>query len=42
MCSRFELTTRFDNLPEVLKQDYPIGLETKYETQNLINQLIQF
>ena len=36
MCGRFELKTKYENLPEVLKQDYPIGLETKYETQNLI------
>tara|TARA_Y100001970_G_scaffold274122_1_gene373375 strand:- start:4410 stop:5048 length:639 start_codon:yes stop_codon:yes gene_type:complete len=36
MCGRFELKTKFDNLPKVLKQDYPIGLENKYETQNSI------
>ena len=36
MCSRFELKTKFDKLPKVLKKDYPIGLKTKYETQNLI------
>ncbi len=36
MCSRFELRTKFDKLPKVLKQDYPYGLETKYKTQNLI------
>ena len=36
MCGRFELTTNFENLPKILKQDYPRGLETKYETQNLI------
>ena len=36
MCGRFELKTKFDNLPKVLKQDYPIGLDTKYQTQNLI------
>ena len=36
MCGRFELKTKFDNLPEVLKQDYPSGLDSKYETQNLI------
>ena len=36
MCGRFELRTKFDNLPKVLRQDYPNGLETKYETQNLI------
>ncbi len=36
MCGRFELKTKFDNLPKVLKQDYQIRLDTKYETQNLI------
>ena len=36
MCGRFELKTKFDNLPNVLKRDYPIGLDSKYETQNLI------
>ena len=36
MCGRFELKTKFDNLPKVLKQDYPIGLDTKYESQNFI------
>ena len=36
MCGRFELKTKFDNLPKVLKKDYPIGLNNKYETQNLI------
>ena len=36
MCGRFELKTKFDELPKVLKQDYPSGLETKYEIQNLI------
>ena len=36
MCGRFELKTTFDNLPEVLKNDYPTRLSTKYETQNLI------
>ena len=36
MCGRFELNTKFDNLPKVLKQDYPNGLDDKYETQNLI------
>ena len=36
MCGRFELKTKFEKLPEVLKQDYPNGLENKYETQNLI------
>ena len=36
MCGRFELKTSFDKLPKVLKQNYPIELETKYYTQNLI------
>ena len=36
MCGRFELKTKFDKLPKILKQDYPRGLESKYETQNLI------
>jgi|TARA_B100000161_G_scaffold39505_1_gene23788 putative SOS response-associated peptidase YedK len=36
MCGRFELITSFDKLPKVLKQDYPIGLDSKYEIQNLI------
>ncbi len=36
MCGRFELSTNFDELPKVLKQDYPIGLDSKYEIQNLI------
>ena len=36
MCGRFELKTKFDELPKILKQDYPSELDTKYETQNLI------
>ena len=36
MCGRFELKTKFEKLPKVLKQDYPSGLSSKYETQNLI------
>ena len=36
MCGRFQLNTRFNNLPKVLKLDYPSGLDNKYETQNLI------
>jgi len=36
MCGRFELKTKFEKLPKVLKQDYPFGLDKKYETQNLI------
>ena len=40
MCGRFELKTKFDKLPKVLKKNYPSGLETKYETQNLITPTI--
>ena len=36
MCGRFELKTKFEKLPSVLKQDYVSGLNSKYETQNLI------
>ena len=36
MCGRFELKTKFDALPKVLKQDYPHGLKSKYEIQTLI------
>ena len=36
MCGRFELKTRFDALPKVLKEDFPPGLKSKYESQNLI------
>ncbi len=36
MCGRFELKTKFDNLPKILKTDYPCELDSKYETQNLI------
>ena len=36
MCGRFELITKFDELPKVLKEDCPIGLNIKYETRNLI------
>ena len=36
MCGSFELKTKFDNLPKVLKRNYLSGLENKYETQNLI------
>ena len=36
MCGRFELKTEFEKLPKVLKRDYPRGLDSKYETQNLI------
>ena len=33
MCGRFELKTKFENLPKVLKQNYPSGLENKYESK---------
>ena len=36
MCGRFELKTKYDKLPKILKQDFPPGLSSKYETQNLI------
>ncbi len=36
MCGKFELNTDFDKLPIVLKKNYPSGLDSKYETQNLI------
>ena len=36
MCGRFELKTKFDKLPKILKQDYPSGLNKKFEIQNLI------
>ena len=36
MCGRFELKTKFDQLPKILKQDYPSALNNKYEPQNLI------
>ena len=36
MCGRFELKTKFEKLPKILKQDYPRGLDSKYMTQNLI------
>ena len=39
MCGRFELKTKFDKLPNILKKDYPHGLNTKYETQNLIRPI---
>ena len=34
MCGRFELKTKFDKLPKVLKQDYPNELDTNYQTHN--------
>ena len=36
MCGRFELKTKFEKLPELLKQDYPMGLDSKYASQSLI------
>lgn len=36
MCGRYELKTEFENLPKILKLDYPDGLDTKYEKQSLI------
>ena len=36
MCGIFELKTKFESLPTVLKMDLPLGLQNKYETQNLI------
>ena len=36
MCGRFELQTKFEKLPKILKQDYPREHDNKYETQKLI------
>ena len=36
MCGRFELKTKFDKLPKILKQDCPNRLNHKYEVQSLI------
>ena len=36
MCGKFELTTNFEKLPNILKKDYPNGLNFKYEAQKLI------
>ena len=36
MCGRFELKTKYDFLPNILKAEIPHGLASKYETQNLI------
>ena len=36
MCGRFELKSKFEALPKVLKKDVPNGLKSKYEIQNLI------
>jgi len=37
MCSRYELTTEFNQLPSVLKKDLPKGLEENYTYQELIS-----
>ena len=34
MCGRFELKTKFEKFLEILKQDYPKGLNSKCETRN--------
>ena len=36
MCGRFELNSKFDQLPKVLKQHSPIVLYIKYETRKVI------
>jgi len=36
MCGRFELKTKFEKLPKVLKLNYPSGLDSKYDPQSLI------
>ena len=36
MCGRFELKTKYDSLPKILKEDFPPGFDTKYKIQNLI------
>ena len=36
MCGRFELRTKFEALPKVLKEDFPIGLKSKYQIQSLV------
>ncbi|WP_269622609.1 SOS response-associated peptidase [Prochlorococcus marinus] len=36
MCSRYELTTTFSNLPSLLKQSLPKGFEENYTPQKLI------
>ena len=36
MCGRFELKTKYDSLPKILKEEIPPGLTSKYETRNLI------
>tara|TARA_Y100001978_G_scaffold189778_1_gene192350 strand:- start:304 stop:942 length:639 start_codon:yes stop_codon:yes gene_type:complete len=36
MCGRFELKTKYDYLPKILKDEFLYGVKSKYETQNLI------
>ncbi len=36
MCGRYELNTKFKNLPAILKKDMPRGLKQNYEKQKLI------
>ena len=36
MCGRFELKTKFDKLPDILKRDFPNNLESIYQSKNLI------
>ena len=36
MCGRYQLTTEFINLPNLLKKDMPRGLSQRYEQQDLI------
>ena len=36
MCGRFELKTKYDSLPTIVKEYSTLGLKSKYETQNLI------
>ena len=36
MCGRYQLKTKFKNLPNLLKKDVPRGLSQKYEQQLLI------
>ena len=36
MCGRYQLLTKFRNLPDLLKKDVPRGLSKNYEPQILI------
>ena len=36
MCGRYELTTKFEELPSLLKKDLPNGLKSHYAEQELI------